>query len=306
MPKRFGLTADEERKIRTKNVTYVETPPLSPYRSVVGSTLIISAVSAFSKLLLTRFNTLHTFQMHNLYDAIEHRPKGQGLLTVSNHKSVIDDPFLLSAILPARILLRAKEMRWGLCSLDICFQNALISRTLRLGKALPIERRGGLRQPFLQVAAEKLADASWLHIYPEGRVRQHGMGYSKRGVGKVVADAYERSAKLPLVVPIFHQGVENVAPQNQQTHKLESAIPHRGQHIYVMAGEPVDIAPIFERYMPACAADGGVQSDSPNCLRLYEEVADFLAIAVRLVRAELRKKVRQEHQVDLGNPYEMS
>ena len=304
-PKVIGLTEQEEQKIRARKETYVPTPDLSP-SSRVGTTMIIAAVSAMSKLFFYTANTLRFYNEHNLYNAIENRPPDQGLLTISNHNSVADDPFLLSALLPPRILLDAHKMRWGLCSLDICFQKDFISRTLRLGKALPIERRGGLQQRFLSAAGDKLAAGDWVHIYPEGRVRQRGIGYFKRGVGKLIALSYERNGVSPIVLPMYHEGSEQIYPHHPETHKLVSPLPQRGKKLYVLAGEPLDVTPVLEKFMPECAATGGTSSDSEPCLRLYEEVADFLNIAVRLLRAELRDVVKEDTNIALGHPYERS
>lgn len=304
-PKIFGLTGREEEKIRVKNQTYVATPPLSG-NGGFGTALIIGTVAAFSKVLMKTLNSIHTYRMEMLYDFIEHRSESRGLLTFSNHQSVMDDPFLLAAVLPPRILLKPDLMRWGLCSLDICFQNSLVSRALRLGKAMPIQRRGGISQSFLRTAADKLSNGDWVHVYPEGRVRQIGMGYSKRGVGKMLAMTFEAGRGLPLVLPMYHEGIEQVMPQLPESNKLESSIPKVGKSLFVITGEPLDLAHIFHRLMPACTAAGGTAIDAAPCLRLYEEVADSMAVTLRLLRAEMRRKVRQDHGVDLGEPYELS
>lgn len=304
-PKVFGLTEVEEEKIRRRNKNFVSTPPLSG-NGGIGTATIIGTVGAFSKVFLTTLNDLNVYRLELLYDAIEHRSHSQGLLTFSNHQSIMDDPFLLAAILPRRILLNPELMRWGLCSLDICFQNALVSRTLKLGKALPIERRGGIGQSFLQAAAEKLSHGDWVHIYPEGRVRQSGMGYAKRGVGKLLAMTFEARQGLPLILPMYHEGIEHVMPQSHDTHTLKYCVPRVGKKLFVMAGEPIDLSHIFHRLMPACIAGGGTATDPPACLRLYEEVADTMAITMRLLRAEMRRKVRDNEGIDLGEPFELS
>lgn len=302
----FGLSAMEAKKIMSKNETYVETPPLTS-NGRLGTSLIIGFVGAFSKILMTGLNNLHMYDMDILYEAIEHRDNSLGLLTFSNHQSVVDDPFLLAAMLPSRILLNSGLMRWGLCSLDICFQSAIVSRTLRLGKALPVQRQGGISQQFLRNAAEKLSVGDWVHIFPEGRVRQVGMGYSKRGIGKLLAMTYEARQGLPLIIPMYHEGAECVMPQDKISNHLDSIIPRTGRNLFAMTGEPIDVNPIFERLMPACADAGGTKLDAAPCLRLYEEVADFMGITMRLMRAELRKRVRIEHDdIDLGDPYEFS
>lgn len=301
----FGLSEAEEQSIKQKNKSYVATPPLSG-NGGFGTAMIIGAVGSFSKVLLAMLNDLYLYRMELLYDAIEHRSHLHGLLTFSNHQSVMDDPFLLGAALPARILFNPKLMRWGLCSLDICFQNALISRTLRLGKAIPIQRRGGIHQSYLRTAAEKLINGDWVHIYPEGRVRQVGIGYAKRGVGKLLAMTFEAQKGLPLIVPLYHEGIEHVMPQSPESNDLEKHIPCVGKKLFVLAGEPIDLSHIFQRLMPACEAAGGTRTDASPCLRLYEEVADSMAITMRLLRAELRRKVRTEEEIDLGEPFEFS
>lgn len=303
--KDFGLTKEEEAKIHTRNHNYVETANLTP-RARAGSSAIMLTVGSMSKLLLASLNKLHTHNMQTLYDAIENREARNGLLTFSNHQSVLDDPFLMGAILPPRILANAQKMRWGLCSLDICFQDAFTSRVLRLGKALPIERRGGIKQSFLRTAGEKLRRGDWVHIFPEGRVRQMGMGYSKRGTGKLLAMAYETNGRLPLIIPMYHEGIEKVMPQKPDSNQLQSMIPRRGQKLFVVVGDPVDVRHIFDRLMPDCQAAGGTARDEAPCLRLYEQVADFMGVVMRLLRAEARQRIREEHDIDLGSPYEYS
>lgn len=305
LPKVYGLTTEEVERIEKKNATYVETKALTG-EGALGTAMIISAVSLFSKMLMINLNELKMYGMDALYNAIENRKEGQGLLTFMNHQSVLDDPFLLSAALPRRILLNPDLMRWGLCSMDICFQSALVSRTLRLGKALPIQRLGGVGQEFLKTAGEKLLNGRWVHIFPEGRVRQIGMGYAKRGVGKLLAMYYEAHKGLPLILPIYHEGIEHVMPQDKGSNRLSSPIPKAGKRMFIMTGEPVDFGHIFHRLMPACIEEGGTAGDPPACLRLYEEVADSMAMTTRLLRAELRKKVRNEGLADLGDPYELS
>lgn len=305
LKKEYGMTQIEQDRITRKNKDYVETADLTR-QGRLGTAAIILTVGTISKLMLRAINTLHSHHLDTLHNAIEQRPLKKGLLTVSNHQSVMDDPFLLGAILPPRILVNVRKMRWGLCSMDICFQNAWVSRTLRLGKGLPIQRRGGINQPFLRDAAKKLADGGWVHIFPEGRVRQKGMGYFKRGIGKMLTMGLEDSQQLPMVLPMYHEGIERVMPQKEGSNDLESTIPKRGQTMYVVVGEPVDVSHIFDRLMPKCVESGGTKVDAPPCIKLYEEVADFLAVIMRLLRADARRKIKSEHDVDLGAPYEYS
>ena len=71
-------------------------------------------------IILRVLNSLQTFRLSTLLDLVFHRPKGVGLLTVSNHQSVADDPGLWSAILPYWRL-SPERLRWSLCTHDVFF-----------------------------------------------------------------------------------------------------------------------------------------------------------------------------------------
>ena len=42
------------------------------------------------------------------------------------------------------------------------------------GKTLPIQRGGGTDQPIMSVAAARLRQGDWLHMFPEGKINFHG------------------------------------------------------------------------------------------------------------------------------------
>jgi monolysocardiolipin acyltransferase len=308
VPKFYGLTDAERARIDVRNKKTVPPPPAGTGNSL-GNHVAIGVVGTLSRILIRGLNRLQLYRMDVLYDAIEHRPSGLGLLTVSNHRSVADDPIMLSAMMPPRILYRPGLMRWGLCSTDICYQNPLFARFVMMGKALPITRSAGVGQAFVTSAAEKLVRGDWLHIYPEGRVVQDHVGYAKRGVGRMLAIAHERcggTGGLPIVLPMYHEGMENVMPQDRDTHELLCLIPRVGHRIFAIAGDPLDVRDIFDRLMPACARAGGTALDPAECLKLYEEVADRLTLSIKILRAELRLRVRREHGLFLGDPYDIS
>jgi 1-acyl-sn-glycerol-3-phosphate acyltransferase len=333
LPKVYGLTSQERERVHERNKTF-SAPPSSSSGTSLANGVVIAAVSLASKAYMRGLNSMYTYRLGVLTDAIEHRQHGVGLLTVSNHRSVADDPIMLSALLPPRIILRPGLMRWGMCSVDICFQNSAFARFVTLGKALPVMRYGSLGQSFVRDAADKLASGQWLHIYPEGRVVQSGMGYMKRGVGKMLAIAHERASLglsaiaksaavdsspqrgvirsdfeqqgpgLPIVLPMYHEGIENVMPQDRETHALFSIVPRVGQRIFTIVGDPIDMRDTFEKLMPPCARAGGTKTDASECIALYEAIADRCALSVRLLRAELRLRVRADHGIFLGDPYE--
>ncbi|KAF2714756.1 hypothetical protein K504DRAFT_456948 [Pleomassaria siparia CBS 279.74] len=91
----------------------------------------------------------------------------RGLITVSNHVSVLDDP-LIWGILPLRYAWNVDNMRWGLGSYDLCFQNKALSTFFTLGQVLPTHRTahsdyGGLFQPTLAQAIRLLCRGPFIH-----------------------------------------------------------------------------------------------------------------------------------------------
>ena len=71
----------------------------------------------------------------------DYKTRRKGLLTVSNHISVLDDP-LLWGVLPLSFATFHGYMnhRWSLASHDICFTNTFQSQFFTLGQTLPTHR----------------------------------------------------------------------------------------------------------------------------------------------------------------------
>lgn len=101
--------------------------------------------------------------------------KNQGLITVSNHRSLLDDPGIVSCLLPLNIAIQPKYNRWGICSQEYCFNDALpglIKGYIGAGQVLPICRGAGINQRLLLDFARHLANGEWCHVFPEGGVWQ--------------------------------------------------------------------------------------------------------------------------------------
>lgn len=161
----------------------------------------------------------------------------QGLLTVSNHRTLFDDPGVVSCLLPLWIGVQPKYNRWGICSQEYCFSDlmpTLMKGYIGAGQVLPIKRGGGINQTLFRDFASLVARGEWCHIFPEGGVWQwnelggrgrhsiieseaRGLKKSKLkwGVGKLIAHAPNR----PRVVPFAHVGMENLLPQDPKTRK---------------------------------------------------------------------------------------
>ncbi len=107
--------------------------------------------------------------------AVLNRSPNQGLITVSNHRSLFDDPGIVSCLLPLPIAIQPKYNRWGICSQEYCFNDALpglIKGYIGAGQVLPICRGAGINQKLLLDFGRHLAAGEWCHVFPEGGVWQ--------------------------------------------------------------------------------------------------------------------------------------
>ena len=138
--------------------------------------------------------------------AVAGRPPGQGLLTVANHTSTLDDPGVLSAALPLSLFatdhLSGRAVRWSLCAREVCHSNPALSAFFRSGKTLAIERGGGVDQPSTRAAADALAEGGWVHVFPEGRVSPSGrLGRLRWGVGALACGCVASGGRPPCSCP---------------------------------------------------------------------------------------------------------
>ena len=79
--------------------------------------------------------------------------KQQGMITVSNHRTLFDDPGVVSCLLPLSIGIQPKYNRWGICTQEYCFTDklpAFIKGYFGAGQVLPIKRGGGINQTFFK------------------------------------------------------------------------------------------------------------------------------------------------------------
>ncbi|KAL8423575.1 hypothetical protein RB596_003693 [Gaeumannomyces avenae] len=195
-----------------------------------GSTMIMGLTGLLSKGFLYGLNDVEVIGMDRFLDLLESRRdvdrRRRGLITVSNHTSVLDDP-LIWGIIPLRYCFDAASLRWSLAAHDICFKNGLLTRFFQMGQTLPTYRfrhspLGGPFQPTMTDAVRLLSDGrappaflpyasatgpaaaavaatfrpwapphAWVHVFPEGCVHQQaerGMRYFKWGVARLVLE----------------------------------------------------------------------------------------------------------------------
>lgn len=97
----------------------------------------------FSKTVLNVFYKPELHGLENLDDALaKAREENRGLLTVMNHMSVVDDPFIWG-FLPWRFYSNVDDIRWGLAAANLCFASKSASYFFSLGKIFGTERFGG-------------------------------------------------------------------------------------------------------------------------------------------------------------------
>lgn len=255
------------------------------------SFMIMVTTTYLFRFLLQGLNKVRCQNHQGLLDAIFDRGD-QGLLTVSNHCSVYDDPGLWAALVPIWRTRRGK-MRWSMCTDDIYNANPLLRAIFRAGKTLPVKRTRGMEQPYFKVFFDKLEQGDWGHIFAEGAIRQPWrfskgeplLSDFRAGIGRLLL----RSKKLPMVLPMYHIGMHRVAPEAPvQKHgrgKLVKIIPNLGQEVRVYVGEPIDVRPIVEK----CRAKIGDVRHLPWTLRSSKEEVECHKEIASFVRDQMLK-----------------
>ncbi|XP_035792156.1 tafazzin homolog isoform X1 [Anopheles albimanus] len=208
----------------------------------IASTGVIGLVGFFSKIVIVWLNKARVHNIEVLENALEHRPKGKPLLTVSNHHSCFDDPgiwgLLDTRLLKLRNVCSKNVIRWSMAAHDICFTNKAHSLFFMYGKCIPVVRGGGVYQPAVDLCIEKLKLGDWVHVFPEGKVNMTKEDLRfKWGVGRIV---YETPI-LPIIIPIWHIGMDDVLP-NEPPYYLRT-----GKKLTYNFGNPIDLSALMER-----------------------------------------------------------
>jgi monolysocardiolipin acyltransferase len=255
-----------------------------------GRAATLGAVAAACKLVLGGLNRVEVANGGAFRAAVLVRPPGEGLITVSNHTSTLDDPALLCALLPWRFFATEAahgRVRWALCARELCYANPFLAAFFASGKTLPVERGAGVGQPVMRVAAGEVARGGWLHLFPEGRVGYSGaLGPLRWGVGKVVCDAaLARGGAPPTVLPFYHSGMGGVMPRRAR-------VPRAGRRVDIVVGEPVALE-------PALIARCGAADEAGRCAA-WRDIAERVGDALRELEARAPPNVDQTAARDEG------
>ena len=144
---------------------------------------------------VARFHDIRVYRKEAFNRSVLQREIGSAVVTVSNHSSVVDDPFIISQLVPFTDM---QAQRWGWCASEVCWKlrSSLIDFVLETGKVIPINRGQGIHQPGFQKALGHLRRGDWFHVFPEGRVGyphcwpSNSIGPLRQGVGRLVWDTY--------------------------------------------------------------------------------------------------------------------
>ncbi|KAI9804082.1 MAG: hypothetical protein M1825_001483 [Sarcosagium campestre] len=148
---------------RTETPTPQRAEPWLPW--TVASALTMGVVGSLSRVFLYGANRTEVEGLQPFLRILDERSdvnsRERGLITVSNHISVMDEP-LLWGILPTKYLFSPHAMRWSLGAADICFNNTPVATFFTLGQVLPTHRlayssHGGLFQPTMTQAIRLLS-----------------------------------------------------------------------------------------------------------------------------------------------------
>lgn len=215
-----------------------------------------------------------------LRGAIEGRGAGRALLTVSNHVSVVDDPFVVALAAPPSALLSRSRSRWGWCAQELCFGHWATARFFGSGQLHPVVRGAGLGQPGVGWADDVLARGAWLHLFPEGRcgdVAGIDVQPLRWGVGRLLADCPGGEA---VVLPVHHVGMRDVMP-------LGRLLPRPGHRVTIVVGRPVPYRDLVELHERSVRNNPGWGDPwPPRREDLYAAVTERVGEAMRATARE--------------------
>lgn len=276
-------------------------------------------VIGMSKIVLNLFYKVKVHNYQTLQKSLNRsKSENRGLLTIMNHMSTVDDPFLW-ATFPMSLYKSLSNIRFCLGAHNICFKNKFLSTFFSLGGVLSTERFG--KGPFQgsidcgikilspnntlndnnKVTLERSNSySSWVHAYPEGFVLQlhppynNSMRYFKWGVTRMILEA----AEPPIVVPIFTTGFEKIASEDETVPSWKHFLSSWGTQINVTIGEPIDdsIIESYRREWQTLISKYSKPNDTDlnDTLKFGEEAQDLRS---RLA-SELRSKVSEVRILD--------
>ncbi|CZR61291.1 related to human BTHS gene involved in Barth syndrome [Phialocephala subalpina] len=230
--------------------------PSLPWR--FSSSLIMGLTGGLSRSFSYGLNHMEVTGLDRFIATLDKRRdverRERGLITVSNHVSVMDDPLIWGA-LPYKYSFNPSNHRWSLGSYDICFQNAALTTFFNIGQVLPTHRsnhsvHGGLFQPTIAQTIRLLSSQPFARPPPSHNPTSNpfetpdpftsgSLTYSTDGVDSFPSPAFYPSRKHSWV-HIFPEG-----RVHQHPHKTMRYFKW-GISRLILESEPLpEIIPIF-------------------------------------------------------------
>lgn len=243
----------------SKSISDFSGKPSLPIFYQIAQHVVIFLTASLTRMFLVyggEFRIIHDANYDNFLNKVIARKTGESLITVSNHRSMLDDPAIMGSLLPYHINILPQYNRVSVCAQDYCFNPKLplaIHAFEGAGKTLPLWRGGGINQQLLHDFSRHVAAGEWIHVFPEGGIwqtnelggrmngREKLIGKLKWGVGKLIA----HSPTPVIVIPFFHVGTETIIPQHPVTKVIESPIPRPGHKVRVKFGSEIDFSDLI-------------------------------------------------------------
>ncbi|KAI8628573.1 acyltransferase [Xylariaceae sp. FL1651] len=241
------------------------TPSSSSLPWRMTSALVMGLTASLSRVFLYGLNSVEVTGLQRFLDILDRRrdvdKRQRGLITVSNHISIIDDP-LMWGVLPFRYGFDPSNHRWGLGAHDICFKNGPLGAFFFSGQVLPTHRlqhspRGGLFQPTVPQVIRLLSSQPF--IQPPIQVAENaidipdpfttgGLTFTTTGLDKFAAPSVYAQNRHSWV-HVFPEACVHQHP------KMSMRYFKWGISRMILESEPMpDILPIFidgtQRVMP--------------------------------------------------------
>ncbi|PAA88188.1 hypothetical protein BOX15_Mlig010617g2 [Macrostomum lignano] len=234
-----------------------------------SSSTLILCVGSLIRLLMRQHSLLaiNLPQTQSLLHQI-YAKRNRSIVSVMNHSGTWDDLCVTSLLANCKSQLSNPDyMRLTPVAADICFKNWFSSVFFSLGNCVPAYRtlrdpktgavqivgHGVYQESFNFLVSELKRGGRWVNILPQGRVIV-GPEKAKEteirfrwGVGRLIAD----SEPTPIVLPIWHEGVETINPLADNVFQYFwfglQALCRGGLPITVNFGEPLDLTPLVQR-----------------------------------------------------------
>lgn len=195
---------------------------------------VLDGIVGYCWLMLTGMLSLIFFKVLNRTEVVgkENLPYQEGVLIVSNHRSMIDSFLVGGVAYFPRAIFKPQLIPWHAAAYENFFFNPLLAWMSSHWKCIPVKR--GQQDLEAQAKMTEVLENGTLMIFPEGtRSRTGKLLPARPGVGRIIYRTH------PVTIPVYFSGMEKVLP-------IGSFIPRIFQKIKVIFGKPLDFNNFLE------------------------------------------------------------